>query len=234
MVRTNSRADLEYLCDCLGVIEGLSSEEATEALAAFLKVGLEGPAPVSLHLAERAVEFPHLLDATNAFVLDDAEGGKRGQALVAACLSLVFEDVHTRRINDPGRRWPGDVAVGRGKAMNLAAEVKQRPVDVHESLQFADRCRKKGCRRALMVMLDPTQPELPEDALHREAWDRHGVHLTFVGGVRQIMSSALSWTLMPFEEALSKFPRLMLERLQELEVSQEGVLAWAALFQGKK
>jgi hypothetical protein len=86
----------------------------------------------------------------------------------------------------------------------------------------------------MMVMLDPSQPPLLESELHRRAWERHGVHLSLMHGVRDMMTTALNLSPMPLEEALSKFPRAMLVRLQELEASEDGITAWAAHFQGNE
>ncbi len=49
-----------------------------------------------------------------------------------------------------------------------------------------------------------------------------------MNGVSEVLLGALSWSQGPLEVLLSEFPQRMLERLEELEVSREGIAAWVA------
>ena len=64
---------------------------------------------VRLAPPRRRIAKVQLLEAAVQFTDEDSEGGKRGQALAAAAFDLVFDDVRMGRINDPSRRFPGDV-----------------------------------------------------------------------------------------------------------------------------
>jgi hypothetical protein len=226
--------EVEYLCDCLDAAEPLTEKQALDALAGTIRVLLEAPRPLELELAERPQDLLALLQTTNAFITDDSEGGKRGQAFVTACLDLVFQDVRTKRVNDPSRRTPGDIEIGKPRALTLAAEVKQRPFSPSEIVQFVKRCQKRDIRRALIVALDPAQPPLPLDELRRIAWQEHGVHLTVMRNIRELLELALTMSDRSLQESLSSFPRLALNRLIEIGVSAAGVGAWAARFQTKQ
>ena len=168
--------------------------------------------------------------AATRFVVSRPEEGRRGQALVAAALSLRFEDVRTARVNDPSRHWPGDVVVFEGDRVVLAAEAKQRSVPPAEVLQFAERCARDGVRRAVVAALAPAQEVLPLDDLYLEAWRRYGVHLVVFLRVRDLLNEVLMWGTDLLDTALATFPGLMMERLQQLEASAEGLAEWAALF----
>jgi SacI restriction endonuclease len=235
VVRPSARLYLDYLCDCLKALERLDAPQSLEALAAFLRVRLqEGAAARPIELGERVLGVPELIAATTEFVSRDPEGGRRGQALVVACFSLVFEDVRTSRVNDPSRRWPGDVVVFEGDIVTLSIEVKQRPATDTELLQFIERCAQKGIRRAVVVTLDPSQHPLPIDQLRLVAWQRYGVHLSVLEDASRLLQGALTWTSSPLEEALAVLPGLIAARLQELEVGADGVRTWAALFEDKQ
>ena len=62
------------------------------------------------------------------FIHADPEGGRRGQALVAAAFDMVFDNVEAGRINDPSRNYPGDVKVHAVSEIVLSVEVRQKVV----------------------------------------------------------------------------------------------------------
>jgi len=70
--------------------------------------------------------------------------------------------------------------------------------------------------------------------LRREAWQWHGVHLSVLERAHGVISNALTWTAVPLDEALASLPQLIAQRLEELEVSREGMEEWAALFANGK
>jgi hypothetical protein len=234
MVHSLVRPHLDYLCESLDAIKPLDEKQALTAFAAFLRIRLEeGPHRAAPLVIERAFGVPDLIEGICRFITSDPESGKRGQALVAACLDLVFKEVKTTRVNDPSRRWPGDVIVRADKAITLAVEVKQRPASDTELLQFAERCAQMDAHRAIAVTLDPTQTPLYVDELQQEAWRRHGVHLSILEDASDLVHAALTWTSKPLSEALAELPQVMASRLEQLEVSAEGLAAWAALFKEK-
>jgi hypothetical protein len=230
-VRPSTRPHLDYLCQALEAVKKLRGDRALEALAAFIRVRLEdGPSQPRPLRAERSLGVPDLAAQALAFITDDPETGKRGQALVAASLDLVFEDVRTTRVFDPSRHWPGDVVVFDEEVMTLSVEVKQRKATFSEILQFAGRCAAMGVHRALAALLAPDQELLEVDELRAEAWQRHGVHLSVLEGADGLLLTALTWTLRELPDALKTFPQHMAARLAELEVSKEGQRQWEALF----
>jgi hypothetical protein len=233
-VRPYVRPHLDYLCESLAAMKPLDEERAVAALAAFLRVRLkEGPQRAAPLVIERAVGVPGLAESISRFISSDPENGKRGQALVAACLDLIFEDVQTTRVYDPSRRWPGDVVALVEDEIFLAVEVKQRPASFTEILQFAHRCAEMNVHRAIAATLDPEQTPLEVDELRQEAWRRHAVHLSIVEDASELVYTALTWTSRPLSEALAELPQLMASRLGDVEVSAEGLSAWAALFKEK-
>src|SRR5262249_13099536 len=96
--------------------------------------------------------------------------------------------------------------------------------------QLVERCAAVGIKRAVVAVLDPEQPMLPVDELRREAWQRHGVHLSILEGADGVISSALTWSADALDDALASMPRLVAQRLEELAVRSRGMPEWAALF----
>jgi hypothetical protein len=235
VVRRDTRPHLDFLCDCLLAASRLDSRQSLEALAAFLRVRLDERVKTVLpRLGKRVLGVPNLTKAASDFLTRDPEHGKRGQALVAACLNLVFHEVQTSRVYDPSRHWPGDVAVLEDGVVTLVAEVKQRPATGTEILQFVARCNDANISRAILAALHPDQPTLPVDELRRVAWHRYQVHLSVLEDAAEAIRAALTWTARPLDDALTTLPRLVAVRLQELEVSQSGLTDWAALFQNRE
>lgn len=231
MVHSSVRPHLDYLCESLAGMKKLSQTEALHAFAAFLRTRIrEGPRKAAPLVVERAPGVADLVTKATDFISSDPESGKRGQALVAACLDLIFDDVRTTRVYDPSRHWPGDVVVVAQRSIVLAVEVKQRPATETEILQFAERSAQMGVHRAIAATLDPSQEFLHVQPICEEAWRRFEVHLSILGEAASVVHAALTWTSRPLKKALVELPQLMASRLEELEVSAEGLAEWAALF----
>jgi len=212
----------------------LTEAEATNALGAFLRVRMEeGRKSAGALVVEEAPGVSELISKSVRFISGDPENGKRGQALVAAALDLVFKDVRTTRVYDPSRHWPGDVVAYENDAVLVSVEVKQRPATETELLQFVERCAQMGVQRAMAALLDPDQPLIEVEELLETAWQRHGVHLSILMGAGAVLYETLTWTVKPLATALSELPLLMAARLEELEATAEGRAAWAALFKAR-
>lgn len=218
------------LVESLHRLDELDRDRALLALAAYLRVRLEVASEIQ-HSQYKHVDWniDDLIEATSRFLNEDPESGRRGQAFVAAVLDLVFDDVRTGRINDPSRRSPGDVQALSGGRIILSAEVRQKPVldtDIH---QFAASLASAKIQRGMVAALAPGQPTLPRDGLVRAAWSHHQVLMTILFGTAEVLLGAFLWGSRPLDEQLLSFPARMLERLDELEVSDQGQRAWVNL-----
>ena len=192
VVRETSRPYLEMLCTALATLDGLDASAALEAFAAFLRVRISAGPAITAGVGGSAVGILELSDSAVRFVTEDPEGGRRGQALLAACLSLVFDKVSTSRVNDPSRNmFRATAGVVHEGEVTMAAEAKQRSASASEILQFAARCRAAGVSKAVFAAMDPSQGPLDVDGLRRLAWQEHGVHLSVVEGVENLLGSVL-------------------------------------------
>jgi hypothetical protein len=228
--RVMDRPSLDYLTRCLQLADRLDPEQAIRAFAAFLKVRTDIAAQArQLTLEKLDWNIDELVESTGRFLEEDAEGGRRGQAFVAAVFDLVFDQVRTSRVNDPSRRMPGDVQALRGNWVTLVAEARQKPVTESEVLQFASSLGAAGVRRGMVAALARNQPPLDVAALRRAAWRQHKVMMTIMVGVPEVLLGALSWGSHLLEEQLAEFPIRMLRRMEELEVSEAGQQSWTRL-----
>jgi SacI restriction endonuclease len=222
-----------FLPDLIAACQAINRLDASEAragLAAFLRVRLEATRSLSIEMPDKAISVSSLVKRTEGFITADPEGGRRGQAFVAAVFDLVSSSVRSARVNDPSRRLPGDVQVFEGDRPVLAVEVRQKPVSHVEALQFAESLRKSDARTGLVAMLDPDQPQLDPYALMVDAETMQGVALHVAYGVWDLLIAATVWSGKPLNAVLADFPRRMLARLNEIDASQDGVEHWARLF----
>ena len=230
-VSDRTRAELEELCDALEQVDFLTEDLATPAFAAFLRVRIEdGRSASVVPIGESTKPLSELVALTLEFTNADLEGGKRGQALVAACLDLVHDDVRSAAINDPSVHTPGDAVVHTGDAIVLAAEAKQKPVSPSEVLQFADRLATEGIGKGLYLAIAPNQPTLPTADLSSQVATRHGVALTVITEPSDLLTAALIWSSSGLDQGLRRFPTALMERLVEFDCDQVGIDAWASHF----
>jgi hypothetical protein len=184
----------------------------------------------AIDLRGSAISMSDLIAKTERFIEANPEGGKRGQAFVAAAFDLASASVRSARINDPSRRMPGDVQVLEGPLAVLAVEVRQKRVTYEEGMQFAASLRSGNVATGLIAMLDPAQPDLNVYDLMVEAESTHGVFLTISYGVYDVLRAATVWCGQSLAVVLDEFPRKLLERLEEIEASTESREEWSDLF----
>ena len=160
-VKSNARDDLQYLCETVALADYLEGPDAIQALAAFLRQRIQSSGTVQpVPLGSGILELYELATALDQFVSAWSEGGKIGQALVAAILDVAHEDVRTERINDPSAKWPGDVGVFQEDQLWIAVEVKQRHFTDTEVLQFARRLAESSVDRGVVV--DVRRQNIPD------------------------------------------------------------------------
>jgi hypothetical protein len=228
-VHQRAREDLDALLEALTAADFLEGDDAVAALAAFLRTREQlGERPQLIDPGPGVLGVDDLADAAAGFIAADTEGGRRGQAYVAACLDVVFSDVRSGAINDPDARVPGDVVVGTdADAASLSAEAKQKAVTEATIMQFVARIASAGIARAIYAAFASTQPTLDVDALAQGALERHGVLLTVLTDPQQLLRAVLLWTSLPLETALREFPSLLAQRLVDFGCATASGEEWA-------
>lgn len=230
-VSDRTREELTELCDFLALVDFLTEDEAVPALAAFLRVRIEdGRSATVVPIGEGTMPLPELVALTTQFTNARREGGKRGQALAAAALDLVHDDVRSGAINDPSVRAPGDAIVHASGGAVLAAEAKQKPVAPSEILQFSDRLATAEIGKGLYLAISPSQPALDAQGLAEQIASRHGIAMSIVTSIDDLLTTAVIWSRAGLDDALRQFPKLLMQRLVEFDCDQEGINEWVAHF----
>lgn len=225
--RVRKSEDLSYFLEIAKNANLLSADEAKVALAAFLKVALDvnakaqrvkvktdGLTPVGVRIA-----------AEDFLRYDATDRPQRLQAFAAACLDLLFDEVKTRRINDPSRDFPGDVHALKDSTVVLAMEVRGKAVSQADFFSFAHSCANTGLHRAVMFVDAPQQTNLDARAISREA-GLEEVQIEVFECAADLLLSTLLWAHLPQEKAIEAFSQRLLTRLREIEVSVPTLEEW--------
>jgi hypothetical protein len=230
-VRADAEPWVPVLIDACKAINNLSATEAQLALAAYLRVRMEAArARHAIDLRGSALSMVDLLAQTEDFIDARPEGGRRGQAFVAAAFDLTSPHVRSVRVNDPSRRMPGDVQVLNHGAPVLAIEARQKPVSAEEVALFAESLRNGDVASGLVAMLHPEQPKLDAMKVLEAAERQSGVFVWLADGVPETLGAAAVWSGCPLDDILIDFPQRMAERLEEIEASPAALEDWEQRF----
>ncbi|WIE60955.1 restriction endonuclease, SacI family [Curtobacterium sp. MCLR17_032] len=215
----------------------LTSGEALQALAAFLREGLEVAAAAKSVVAKtNGLTAEGARIAVEDFLRYDApDRPKRLQAFAAACLDLLSTDVRSRRLNDPSRDLPGDVHAASGGVVVLAMEVRGKGVTVSDFSTFATACDAAGVHRAVMFVDAPHQIDLTAHVQVNNQLIRTTQVSAFTSA-SQLLAAALLWSAAPLESAIESLSARFLERLREIEVTLATLQEWSravAIAQGR-
>lgn len=220
---------VRYLSD----LNRLSEEESLRALAAFIRLrltyGQEEKARAGSLRATGGASFVDLVEIVETFVLNDSEGGRRGQALVAAVLDLAHDEVDLAAINDP-RIF--DVLVRGQGAETLGVDVKQKPVDEAAVTHLAREAAARSVDKVLMVALAPDQRPLDRPRLFEICSEEHGVLAGVYEGVPELLTQVALQSPLSLADFARSLPERYLLRMQEQGVTATGQQFWVDLCAG--
>lgn len=233
-VRDSSRGAFDYMVKLVGELQELATEaEASQALRAFVAVRRTYVARYADAGAGGKITPEALTKAVRSLVQQDSEGGKRAQAVAAGLLDVFAgaERIESGRINDPSRKFPGDVnvrAVDDPTRFEKSIEVRDKPVSAADVQIFGAKCVTQGVREAAVLMVAETQPRLDISGL--DAWaEERGLSLTVFHGWTDFIDQVLFWSDLPKLEAASAAIELIHGRLVGVEASPAAVTSWQRL-----
>lgn len=234
---TNIRGDAKpYHDDFVRYLQDLNrldEEQALVALAAFLRRRMAYADALKKEVASvatvKAGAYPEVVEIATLFCTEQPEGGKRGQALVAALLDCAYDEVDLKSINNPR---PLDVRVIKRKRIILGAEVKQAPVGADTGLHLAVESQALGCDKALLVAIAVNQEPIDREGLRHQALEQHGVLVQVVETVPELFATVTLLAPLSASELARRLPAAYATRLQEHEASGAGRKRWAALVAG--
>ena len=233
-VHQGGLAAFTFMVELVRELQELRSEsDARQALQAFVVVRRRYQPRYLERSGETVITPEQLVSAIRAFVREDSEHGKRAQAVVAGLLDVFAgaARVESGRINDPSRKYPGDVCVRSAVDATIwekAFEVRDKPVAPSDVQIFGKKCVDMGVREAAIVMVADRQPILESERL--SAWAASfGIGLTLFHGWHSIVEQALFWASASKPESASQAVGLIHDRLLAVEASPAAVALWDEL-----
>ncbi|MCS6560292.1 restriction endonuclease, SacI family [Curtobacterium poinsettiae] len=225
--RVRRPADREYFLDVAEQASALTRTGALQALAAFLREALQVAASSrSVRVKAAGLTMNGARVAVEDFLRHNAQDRpQRLQAFAAACLDLLFEEVKTRRLNDPSRDLPGDVHAVAHETVILALEVRGKTVSVDDLGGFADDCEAAGVSRAIMFVDAPQQIDLAVHVMINNQ-RRSAVQVEAYGSAAQLLGACSLWSQLPLGSAIEHFAERFLARLREIEVPTDTLKEW--------
>jgi hypothetical protein len=244
VVRADGRQAIALVIDALKRLNTLSQSDARLALRAFLQVRQRRRIVHTLPHAEVPPREQSFVAAIAQLVAEESEGGKRAQAVVAGLLEVMYstDAILVARVNDPDRHFPGDVAVieppedgdedeESERPVVRAFEVRDKPITANDLYHFAEKAAERGVSRAGVVAVSDNQEKFdPAEAVHHG--QRRGVNLAVFWSWEQLVSEALFFSENDPTGMLADACDAILRRLEELEVSDDGVQRWMELVKG--
>ena len=232
-VHAGGRAAFDYMLELVKELHALPDEEsARAALRAYIAVRRRYQLRYADY-GESAVTPEHLTTAIQTLVTDNSEGGRRAQAVAAGLLDVFASEVRVEsgRINDPSRKYPGDVcirAISDSTIWEKAFEVRDKPVSISDIHIFVKKCADMGVREAAVVMVSERQEQLEQDEL--QGWARDfGIGLTLFIGWSSFVDQVLFWAELPKPVASVHASKRIYERLIAVEASPESIILWGTL-----
>lgn len=231
-VKPAARPSYEHFRDCMIELNGLSSGEATLALAAYIRVRMavvrdtteRAAALRSLHSG--ALRLDDLLEIVELFVREAPEGGRRGEAFVAALFDCVSSSVDLPDINSP---HPGDVLVMSSKGVALAIEVKQHSVNESTGLNLAREASEMNANSGLLVVISDEHAPLDRERIRHEASRDHGICISIAESTRELFHQVSVFAGGATTRITQEFPAHFLERMINHGVSEAGLERWQQL-----
>ncbi|WP_160161980.1 restriction endonuclease, SacI family [Streptomyces sp. F-3] len=232
-VTAKARPYLARLSNALARVdeENYSTEESFYALASVLTVCI-AVAKKKRHVAVgSAIVEASLIAETQKFVTSGRDIPRKLQACVAAGLDMAYEEVISRRINDPSRDLPGDVQVVLDGAPLLTVEVRGKSVSGEELEQFVRSATGAGFSRVALMVDAPSHVSLMSTDELTLALEREYECIVKVNeSVSSFLRDVFVWSPRDTHSILSAFPEAMYRRMVEIEVRESEMEHWANLF----
>jgi hypothetical protein len=168
------QSGLEAFNYMLSLIDELSkaktSESARKALRAYIFVRKQHQRSYAVDNSEIKINIKVLPDLFEEFVSQNSESGRRAQAIVAGLLDVCYgsDRVESGRINDPSRKYPGDVCIRSSadpRKFDVAYEVRDKSVSYSDIQIFGKKCVDMSVSTGAIVTASRDQESIDLEAL---------------------------------------------------------------------
>ncbi len=236
-VRGNAQIAIDSLIDLLTIINQFkTTDEARLALRAFIHIRRKySPSYATLGEDLKTLTPHEMSEIIARFVAENSEGGKRAQAVVAGLLDLFAgaDRVMSGRINDPDRHLPGDVGIRNREnpeTWEKVFEVRDKAVTNEDVYLFIQKAIENCVKEAAVVCAHSSQDKLNIKEIGLWAKERN-TSISFFLGWSDFIEQIAFWSEKPQSDGLKALPKLVYDRLVEIEASEDAIEMWVNLFQ---
>jgi hypothetical protein len=232
-VRGKSRAAYEYMLQLVDELQSADEHDAFDALISFIRVRRRYKPVYADASLISTLPVVSLIQAVRGFASAQSDRGKRAQAIVAGIFSSIYgqENVRTGRVNDPSRRFPGDVSI----AVNLddvsirkAVEVRDKAASLSDVFIFANKCIEHDIDDVSLVLSAKAQSNL--DLKKINAWATEaGITITLFYEWEDLVGQAIYWGRGGARTIVKKLTQDIRHRLIEVEAPIKAVEEWDSL-----
>lgn len=229
-VRSDAQEALLILLKALDELNKISTtKQARIALRSFLQVQKRSKPQITLATdAGDEYDVNDLIKKIDLFVSKNSEGGKRAQAVSAALLDVLYGErrIDAKRINDPGRKMPGDIGVfeRESRKYERVFEVKDKPINNSDIQILLDSVFGSDISIVSLIAVSQNQERIDINSAIRWAEARQIRFRIFIGW-DLLVSECLFWSSFP-HLTIGLAYRQILKRLQYYEITNEGIFDW--------
>jgi len=233
-VHSKGRAAFYKIIELLNELGHVSTtDKARAALAAFIAERRRYQPRYTDPEGELILTPSALPTAIATLVQNDSESGRRAQAVVAGLMDAFAGParVESGRINDPSRRYPGDVcirSIDDSDTWEKAIEVRDKPVTLADVQIFGAKCLSMGVRETAVVAVAHRQVPLDDTRLSEWAAER-GLGITLFMSWKTIVDQVLFWSSSTKLITTRRAAEFIKKRLITVEASPESVELWVQL-----
>ena len=221
-----------------------SKTDAILALAAYIQVRQGYSRKPTIAAGQVGVTSTVGLRAAIAkWVAQDSEGGARAQAAVGGILDAIFGNLRIRvgKPNEPDRHVAGDVILWKeipagvrdqgevvGQPIELAIEVRDKPVSVVDCLSVLRKLETAGISKGAIVAIAKNQPVIPRETIEARAIEA-GVHLEIYSDWATLIGQIVFWSSESDRKIAIAAVQSIRDRAEEIRVTPSGIVNWDVL-----
>lgn len=233
-VHAGAKAAFEYMVGLVRELQAMPDEaSAFAALHAFVVVRRRQRMSYAPERTAVQIGPQELVEVIRTLVIEDSEDGRRAQAAVAGLMDVVAgtSRVESGRINDPSRKYPGDVCIRSATNATIwekAIEVRDKTISATDVRIFGMKCLAMGVREAAVVVV--AEGQRPLDDAELGVWAHNlGLGLTVFVGWEAFVHQALFWAPEPKPAAAALAVTMIHRRLVAVEASPKAIDLWLRL-----
>lgn len=186
-IRTNSLEAYNYLCELIEKLSRIHKKnEIREALRSFIAVRKKYKINYTEKKCSNDMNYLDFIQSITEFTSNNSENGSRSQAVAAGIFDVLFgpTNVKSESVYNPSNKHPGDVCVVSkcsSDNINLALEVRDKPVSMSDVYLFCDKCLSMDVRKISILLTSKKQKCFDKDLLFKCKKEKDSQIIIFYG-----------------------------------------------------